>query len=54
MTVVENKAACQSYFEQFINSGEMAAADAIFVQDVIFHYPLGDLNGTDAVKGYIK
>jgi predicted ester cyclase len=31
----------------------MVAADAIFAPDIQFHYPLGDLDGADAVKGYV-
>ena len=54
MTITANKVTARSYFEQFANRGDMAAADAIFAPDVRFHYPLGDLNDIDAVKGYIQ
>lgn len=53
MTVSANKAAARSYFAQVLNRGDMAAADAIFAPDIRFHYPLGDLSGADAVKGYV-
>lgn len=53
MTVAEGKAAVRSYFEDVLNRGDMAAADAIFMPEVSFQYPLGDLNGAEAVKGYI-
>ncbi len=45
MTVAEGKAAVRSYFEDFLNQGNMAAADAIFMPEVSFQYPLGGLNG---------
>lgn len=53
MTVIGNKASVRSYFEQLLNRGDMSAADAIFVQDVRFHFPLGDLSDVAAVKGWI-
>ena len=53
MTVAANKAAARSYFEQVLNRGDMSVADAIFAPDIQFHYPLGDLSGSDAVKGYV-
>jgi len=53
MTVADGKAAVRSYFEEVLNRGSMAAADAIFIPEVRFQYPLGDLNGVEAVKGYI-
>jgi steroid delta-isomerase-like uncharacterized protein len=53
MTVAEGRAAVRSYFEDFLNRGDMAAADAIFMPEVSFQYPLGGLNGVEALKGYI-
>jgi steroid delta-isomerase-like uncharacterized protein len=53
MTVSANKAAARSYFEMVLNQGDMAEADRIFAQGIQFHYPLGDLDGIDAVKHYI-
>jgi len=53
MTVAEGKAAVRSYFEDVLNRGDMAAADAIFMPEASFQYPLGGLNGVEAVKGYI-
>ena len=53
MTVAEGKAAVRSYFEDVLNRGDMAAADAIFLPEVSFQYPLGGLNGVEANKGYI-
>lgn len=53
MAVAENKGAARSYVEQVLNRGDMATADAVFAPDIQFHYPLGDLNGADAVKGYV-
>ena len=32
----------------------MDAANRIFARDIVFHYPLGNLNGADAVKTYIQ
>lgn len=31
----------------------MSVADEIFSPDIQFHYPLGDLSGSEAVKSYI-
>jgi len=53
MTVAAGKAAARSYFEQLLNCGSMAVADAIFTPAVRFQYPLGDLNGVQAVRNYI-
>ena len=53
MADAANKEATRTYFELVLNRGDMAAADAIFAPDIQFHYPLGDLNGADAVKGYV-
>ncbi len=53
MTLAANKAAASSYFEQVLNRGDMSAADAIFAPDIQFHYPLGDLSGANALKGYV-
>jgi steroid delta-isomerase-like uncharacterized protein len=47
------KDATRAYFEQVLNRGDMTTADAIFAPDIQFHYPLGDLDGADAVKGYV-
>ena len=35
------------------DSALYAERDAIFIPEVRFQYPLGDLNGVEAVKGYI-
>jgi steroid delta-isomerase-like uncharacterized protein len=53
MTVGDSKDAVRSYFDELLNRGDMAVADAIFIPDVRFEYPLGDLKGVEAVKGYI-
>jgi len=53
MTVGDGKAAVRSYFEEFLNRGDLGAADAIFIPEVLFHYPLGELKGVDAIKSYI-
>ena len=53
MIVAANKDAIRSYFDRVLNRGDMSAADAIFAPDIQFHYPLGDLSGADAVKGYV-
>jgi len=53
MTVAAGKAAARSYFEEVLNRGNMAVADAIFTPGVRFQYPLGDLNGVQAIKRYI-
>ena len=54
MTDATNKASARAYFEQFLNKGDMAAADEIFAPDVQFHYPLDDLSGVTAVKSYVS
>jgi steroid delta-isomerase-like uncharacterized protein len=54
MTIIANKAAARSYFEEMLNHGNMSAADAIFAPGVQFHYPLGDLSGAGAVKDYLE
>lgn len=53
MTVAENKGAARFYVEQVLNQGDIATVDAVFAPDIQFHYPLGDLNGTVAVKEYV-
>jgi steroid delta-isomerase-like uncharacterized protein len=53
MTVSANKAAARSYFEMVLNRGDMAKADRIFAEGILFHYPMGDLDGIDALKQYI-
>jgi steroid delta-isomerase-like uncharacterized protein len=53
MTIDANKAAARSYFEELLNNGNMPTAGAIFASEVQFHYPLGELSGSDAVKGYV-
>lgn len=37
-----------------LNQGDMTAADRIFEIGVLFHYPLGDLEGANAVKRYVE
>jgi predicted ester cyclase len=54
MTDASNKAIARAYFEQFLNKGDTAAADEIFVPNVRFHYPLDDLSGVTAVKSYVS
>jgi steroid delta-isomerase-like uncharacterized protein len=53
MTVARNKAAARAYFEMVLNQGDMAEADKIFAEGIQFHYPMGDLDGIDALKQYI-
>ena len=48
-----NKAIARSYFEDILNAGDLDVVDGIFSVDVVFHYPLGELNGLDAVRQYI-
>ncbi len=54
MTVPANKATAKSYFERFINQGDIGSADTIFTPEVLFHYPLGEVSGVDALKHYIE
>ncbi len=54
MTVAANKATARLYFERFINQGDIGSADTIFTTEVVFHYPLGELQGVDALKNYIE
>lgn len=53
MTDSKNKASARSYFDQVLNQGDMTTADKIFAPGIQFHYPLGDLDGADAVKNYV-
>ena len=53
MTIGDGKATVRSYFEDFLNRGDLNAADAIFIPEARFHYPLGELIGVEAIKGYI-
>ena len=53
MATIANKATARSYFEQVVNQGDMAVADAIFASEIQFHYPLGNLSGAGAVKDYL-
>ena len=48
-----NKDTARSYFEDFLNVGDLAIADELFTYDIRFHYPLGELHGTESVKEYI-
>jgi predicted ester cyclase len=48
--LAQNKASVRAYFERF---ADMAVVDEIFGASVRFHYPLGDLNGLEAVKTYL-
>lgn len=50
MTVQTNKTAVRSYFDKF---ADLTVADAIFRFEIQFHYPLGNLDGLDAVKRYL-
>ena len=50
MTAKLNKEAAQAYFTRVLNQGDMDTADRIFARDIVFHYPLGNLNGANAVK----
>ena len=54
MTVDTNKAAAGAYFDLVLNHGDFDVADRIFARDVVFHYPLGNINGVEAVKTYIR
>ncbi len=54
MTVPVNKATARLYFKRFINQGDISSADTIFTTEVVFHYPLGELRGADALKHYIE
>jgi steroid delta-isomerase-like uncharacterized protein len=53
MTITANRATARSYFEEVLNHGNMSAAEAIVPPEIQFHYPLGELSGAGAVKGYI-
>ena len=50
MSVPTNKAAARSFYERY---ADLDVADAILSAGVQLHYPLGELVGLDAVKGYI-
>ncbi len=49
----ENKASAHAYFEDLWNQADLEAADRIFAPDVQFNYPMGAMNGTEAVKRYV-
>jgi steroid delta-isomerase-like uncharacterized protein len=53
MTSNTNKGSAQTYFALVLNRGDMECADRIFAPDIVFHYPLGSLNGVAAVKAYV-
>jgi steroid delta-isomerase-like uncharacterized protein len=53
MADAENKDVARSYVEQVLNQGNIETVDAVFAPDIQFHYPLGDLDGADAVKNYV-
>ncbi len=48
-----NKASARSYFESVLNAGDLDVAEHIFANEVLFHYPMGELRGLDSVKQYI-
>ena len=48
-----NKEAATAYFERVLNDGDMNAANEFFETDLLFHYPLGNLEGAAAVKQYV-
>ncbi len=48
-----NKDTARSYFENFLNAGDLSVADRLFVPDVRFNYPLGELEGIEPIKEYI-
>jgi steroid delta-isomerase-like uncharacterized protein len=54
MTSNLNKEAARTYFAKVLNQGDMDSADRIFAPGLLFHYPLGQLNGADAVKTYLQ
>lgn len=54
MTSNLNKEAARTYFAKVLNQGDMDSADRIFAPELLFHYPLGQLNGADAVKNYLQ
>ena len=53
MTIELSKSIAQDYFDRVLNLGELVVADQIFATSIIFNYPLGRLNGSEAVKSYI-
>ncbi len=48
-----SKATARAYFESVLNAGDLDVAEQIFADEVLFHYPLGELSGLDSVKQYI-
>jgi steroid delta-isomerase-like uncharacterized protein len=54
MNESDNKAAARAYFEQLLNRGNLCAATTILADDVAFNYPLGAIQGRDAVKEYVE
>ncbi len=53
MSMEANKAAVRAYFERVLNDGALGGIDAVFANDIQFHYPLGELSGIDAVRDYL-
>jgi len=48
-----NKAAARSYFQDVVNRGDLAAADAVVADRVRTHSPFGDASGLQALKEQI-
>ena len=44
----------RAYFEVLLNKGDFNVVEEIMASNIQFHYPLGDLDGTEAVKQYIE
>jgi predicted ester cyclase len=52
MSVEANKAAIRTYFEEFWDNGNDAAADAFNHPDCIVHFPDAELRGPEDVKEF--
>jgi predicted ester cyclase len=52
MSTEVNKAAIRTYFEEFWNQGNIAAADDFNQPDCVVHFPDSVINGVSEVKGF--
>jgi steroid delta-isomerase-like uncharacterized protein len=52
MLLEANKALARRYFEEFLNQGNLNAADAIFDASVSYYGPFGAIEGLDRLKRF--
>jgi steroid delta-isomerase-like uncharacterized protein len=52
MSLEANKALARRYFEEFLNQGNLGAADEIFDPNVVYRGPFVAVDGVDRVKSF--